>query len=59
MLTLCVSVLDANVPSLDSSEVRETLSKGVDLRRDRGVGFAREKAYSGDLSRLLLRACRE
>jgi len=45
-LTLCVSVLDANVPSLDPSEVRKTLSKGVDLSRDGGVGFAREKAYS-------------
>jgi hypothetical protein len=58
-LTLCVSVLDANVPSLDPSEVRKTLSKGVDLSRDGGVGFAREKAYSGSLSRLLLRAHRE
>jgi hypothetical protein len=42
-------VLDANVPSLDPSEVRKTLSKGVDLSRDGGVGFAREKAYSGSL----------
>jgi hypothetical protein len=58
-LTLCVSVLDADVPSLDPSEVRKTLSKGVDLSRDGGVGFAREKAYSGSLSRLLLRAHRE
>ena len=48
-----------NVPSLDPSEVRKTLSKGVDLSRDGGVGFAREKAYSGSLSRLLLRAHRE
>jgi hypothetical protein len=58
-LTLCVSVLDANVLSLEPSEVRKTLSKGVDLSRDGGVGFAREKAYSGSLSRLLLRAHRE
>jgi hypothetical protein len=45
-LTLCVSVLDANVVSLDPSEVRKTLSKGVNLSRDGGVGFAREKAYT-------------
>src|SRR6516225_5572662 len=58
-LPLRVSVLDADVPSLDPSEVHKTLPKRVELRRHGGVSFTRKKADEADLSRLLLRTCRE
>ena len=57
-LTLCVSVLDANVPSFDPSEGRKTLSKGVYLSPDGSVGFARLKAYAGNFSDCCSRAQR-
>ena len=53
-VTLRISVLNIDAISFDPSEVPETLPERIYLRRDRGVGFACQKAYQGDLFRLLL-----
>jgi hypothetical protein len=53
-LTFRVSVLDADALSFDPSEVSETFSECIYLSGDGGVGVPCQKAYSRDLSRLLV-----